>query len=73
MSEFLTDEDLIQLTGCVQRAKQIEVLKHNRIRYFERFDGKPVVAKEAIAYAVRGEAPGTDFDDGFNLDALQQH
>ena len=74
MSEFLSDDDLMHLTGCQQRAKQIEVLKNNRIHYFERYDGKPVVAKEAIAFAVRGDSQSSDqTDDGFNLSALSAH
>ena len=71
MSEFLSDEDLIQLTGCSQRSKQIDVLKKNRVHYFERVDGKPVVAKEAITFAVRGEIDIAESDDGFNLKAIQ--
>ena len=71
MSEFLTDEDLVQLTGCSQRSKQIDILKKNRVHYFERFDGKPVVAKEAIAFAIRGETATDSTNDGFNLKAIQ--
>ncbi len=72
MSEFLTEQELLTLTGTRQRAKQIEVLRNNRVHFFERLDGKPVVAKEAIVHAIRGDSVmSADDRDGFNLDAIK--
>lgn len=72
MSDLLSEDDLIQLTGCTQKAKQIDVLKANGIRFFERFDGKPVVVKEALILALKGSpSEQVDSSDGFNLQAIQ--
>jgi len=72
MSEFLTEQELIDLTGSQQRAKQIKALKKNHIHYFERFDGKPVVSRQAITLAIRGDLPGSTVagKDGFNIEAI---
>jgi len=70
MNEFLTEEELRDLTGTNQRAKQIQALEKNHIHYFERFDGKPVVSRQAITFAIRGDFPDSKPNDGFNIEAL---
>lgn len=70
MTEFLTEEELVNLTGSTQRVKQVRALEKNHIHYFERFDGKPVVSRQAIRFAISGDFSEEKPKDGFNIEAL---
>jgi len=45
---FLTAEDRRELTGAGTKAGQIQMLRKNRIPFFIRADGWPVVTWEAV-------------------------
>lgn len=53
---FLTDAELVDLTGLRQGAAQVRFLQRWRIRHVVNAAGRPVVAWSAIA---GGEAPKT--------------
>jgi uncharacterized protein DUF4224 len=54
---FLDREEIVQLTGYRQRAKQIEALVAMRVRFHVPPDGWPRVAKEDITHGAKTEEP----------------
>lgn len=53
---FLSHEDKRELTGAATKAGQIKMLRENRIPFFVRADGWPVVTWEAVNGSL-GSAP----------------
>lgn len=45
---FLTQEELVELTGVKRKSKQIEVLRRMALPFWVNADGKPVVPVAAI-------------------------
>lgn len=45
---FLTDDELADLTGLRQAAAQIRWLRKNKVKVYERADGKPRVPRWAV-------------------------
>ena len=64
---FLTDDELIELTGYKLAYKQREILDRYSIRYVIRKDGHIRIARAWITEVQK--IPTTE-NDGFNLEAL---
>ncbi|WP_374347695.1 DUF4224 domain-containing protein [Chitinimonas sp.] len=56
MSMFLDQQDLVVLTGRVQRRLQVDWLRKSGIPFFVNAAGRPVVARVAIEGRVQGDA-----------------
>lgn len=67
MSEILSGEELIALTGSSRTEKQKEVLRANSITYFLDAKQRPVV----IWSAVRRIAESTNTNESPNFEALE--
>ncbi len=48
MSEFLSETELIDLTGLVQKAAQARWLRKNRFEFVVRADGAPRVLRDHV-------------------------
>lgn len=66
-ARFLTDDELIELTGYKLAAKQAESLDKNKVRYFRRADGKVRVTWEQVNNLANNAA---NDNDGFNPDFM---
>ncbi|MEI8647442.1 DUF4224 domain-containing protein [Paraglaciecola sp. Hal342] len=66
-ANFLTDDDLFELTGYKLSRKQAEVLSRHKINYVERRDGKLRVTWDQVNQP--GAKPAND-ESGFNPDFL---
>ena len=53
MKDFLTDQEIEELTGAKQESKQKEILTKNRIFFVERMDGKIKVCWHHVHHAQR--------------------
>jgi len=69
MSTFLSRDETAELTGAKTRAKQIAVLKRNRIRFTLNAGGWPVVARREIEQGLPPAGVSTEPDWG----ALEAH
>lgn len=49
MEQFLTDDELEQLTGYVRPSKQAEQCRKFGIPFFVNARGKPVVSRDAVS------------------------
>jgi hypothetical protein len=65
---FLTDDDLFELTGYKIPSKQAEILCRHNINYVERRDGKLRVTWTQVNKP--GDKPAND-DSGFNPDFMK--
>lgn len=54
---FLTEEQLVDLTGLTQPAAQVRWLKANGVRHFVRADGHVRVPKKAVEGEDAGAGP----------------
>jgi hypothetical protein len=45
---FLTDDEVVELTGYRQRRKQVEMLKRQRVPFHLNAAGQPKVARAAL-------------------------
>lgn len=63
---FLTPTEVLDLTGCRQKAAQRRWLNRNGIPYFVRADGSPAVHRDAVAPSARRGRP--ERASGQNLD-----
>ncbi|MCG9697459.1 DUF4224 domain-containing protein [Shewanella sp. Isolate11] len=68
VSEMLTDEELINLTGFTQASAQCRQLKAQGIHFHKRGDGKPVVTWTAVNYPFMKKSVAND--DSPNFEAL---
>ena len=55
MSEFLSAEDVRQLTGYVKPSKQIQWLTRNRVPHYVNRFGRPVVNRSLSPHVARPE------------------
>jgi len=60
MKQFLTDDELFELTGAKQVSKQKEILTKNRIYFVERTDGKIKVCWHHVHNPMVDKQSGTD-------------
>lgn len=63
---FLTNTEIIQLTGVRQKAAQTRWLTRNGLKYFVRADGRAAVPADQIS-SRKNHRPS-----GLNLDALDK-
>lgn len=71
MSDLLTPDEVQQVTGCTQAAKQCEVLRNSGVRYIRRADGRPVLTWTAINNTLSPQASlQSPEGDGFNIEGL---
>lgn len=66
-ANFLSDDDLFDLTGYRLPAKQAESLAENKVHFFQRKDGKIRVTWEQVNHP--GKKAAND-DAGFNPDFM---
>ncbi len=60
MKDFLTDQEIEELTGAKQESKQKEILTKNRIFFVERMDGKIEVCWHHVHHPMIGKLEETD-------------
>lgn len=67
---LLTQEELIELTGCQKPSYQRKVLMENGVGHIVKSNGGPAVTWEAVnAAMIDGAHPSKHENDGFNLAA----
>ncbi|WOX99933.1 DUF4224 domain-containing protein [Dickeya fangzhongdai] len=71
MSDLLSEDDLIELTGYKYPSKQIEVLRRAGISFVVRRDGRPRVTWTHVNSALNGiKAPAEKQKPQPNFDAI---
>lgn len=50
MNQFLTDQELRELTGTTRKVEQIQILRQNGISHTVRKDGKPMVTWHQVNF-----------------------
>lgn len=67
---FLDAEQLVQLTGYVQKSSQVRWLQRNGIRHFVRADGRAIVPVSSINPTAEQPAPAARIEP--NLEAVRR-
>lgn len=70
MSNLISKEEMVDLTGAVQGAKQCEVLRENGLRFTRRADGSPSLSWEAYNRQIASAEPQRNHFSEPNLKAV---
>jgi hypothetical protein len=69
-SEWLTEAEVLELTGVEQGSAQIRRLESYGIKAFRRPDGRPIVSRWAVRMKAAGLEPQQRVDAGINWQPL---